>query len=307
MLIEITATAVSYAQAEALLAAGVDNLYFGSRQFGIHLGNDFSEKEQAELIRLIHSYGKKAIIAANGLLHPAQMAKLPEYLKFLAAEKADAVVFGDPGAVYSLRRAAPALPFFYDGETLITNPHQIDFWKKQGAAGVFLARELPKDELFAIAEAATIPAWLLVFGATAINHSKRHLLRNYFQFVEKSEDTEQKRGWFLAEPEDAATHYSIYEDEQGSYVFADKDINLLPKLPELFAGGLNHWFLDGLYYPAEDFTAICGIFTAVKQHLEEHSLTKAVLHEAEEALQQRIPQGRTTDLGFYALDPKEIR
>lgn len=60
-MIEIITTVESFNQAEELLKAGVDTLYFGEEQFGLRLPASFTRKEQRELVELAHKYGKKRI------------------------------------------------------------------------------------------------------------------------------------------------------------------------------------------------------------------------------------------------------
>lgn len=60
----------------------------------------------------------------------------------------------------------------------------------------------------------------------------------------------------MSEPKNIDTHYSIYEDLNGTHVFATNDINLLPELDELLSAGLRTWKLDGLYTKGDDFVKL---------------------------------------------------
>ncbi len=64
-----------------------------------------------------------------------------------------------------------------------------------------MAREIPSEELFDISKNLEIPAEVLVYGPSVIHHSKRTLLRNYYNFTKADEtDLSRQRGLFLAEP-----------------------------------------------------------------------------------------------------------
>ena len=128
-MIELIATAESMAQAEELLAVGVDTLYIGEEDFGLRLPYSFSREEQKALIDLAHANGKKVNVSINGIMHPDKMKKIPEYLAFLADVKPDHVVVGDTGVIYLLQEYD--LPYIYDAETLVTNARQINFWQKK--------------------------------------------------------------------------------------------------------------------------------------------------------------------------------
>jgi collagenase-like PrtC family protease len=293
------------AQAEELLAVGVDTLYIGEEDFGLRLPYSFSREEQKALIDLAHANGKKVNVAINGIMHPDKMKKIPEYLAFLADVKPDHVVVGDTGVIYLLQEYD--LPYIYDAETLVTNARQINFWQKKGAVGAVLAREVPFEEMQRLSQHVEVPVEVLVYGATCIHQSKRPLLDNYFNYTKQSESTSKERGLFISEPKKAETHYSIYEDQHGTHIFADNDLNLIKELSELNQAGYQTWKLDGLFTPGANFVAIAKVFAEAKAAIETNSWDDAMVDNAQQEIQKYHPVGRGMDTGFYHLDPTAIK
>ena len=304
-MIELIATAESMAQAEELLAVGVDTLYIGEEDFGLRLPYSFSREEQKALIDLAHANGKKVNVAINGIMHPDKMKKIPEYLAFLADVKPDHVVVGDTGVIYLLQEYD--LPYIYDAETLVTNARQINFWQKKGAVGAVLAREVHFEEMQRLSQHVEVPVEVLVYGATCIHQSKRPLLDNYFNYTKQSESTSKERGLFISEPKKAETHYSIYEDQHGTHIFADNDLNLIKELSELNQAGYQTWKLDGLFTPGANFVAIAKVFAEAKAAIETNSWDDAMVDNAQQEIQKYHPVGRGMDTGFYHLDPTAIK
>ncbi|MFQ9629944.1 MAG: peptidase U32 family protein [Enterococcus avium] len=304
-MIELIATAESMAQAEELLAVGVDTLYIGEEDFGLRLPYSFSREEQKALIDLAHANGKKVNVAINGIMHPDKMKKIPEYLAFLADVKPDHVVVGDTGVIYLLQEYD--LPYIYDAETLVTNARQINFWQKKGAVGAVLAREVPFEEMQRLSQHVEVPVEVLVYGATCIHQSKRTLLDNYFNYTKQSESTSKERGLFISEPKKAETHYSIYEDQHGTHIFADNDLNLIKELSELNQAGYQTWKLDGLFTPGANFVTIAKVFAEAKAAIETNSWDDAMVDNAQQEIQKYHPVGRGMDTGFYHLDPTAIK
>lgn len=304
-MIELIATAESMAQAEELLAVGVDTLYIGEEDFGLRLPYSFSREEQKALIDLAHANGKKVNVAINGIMHPDKMKKIPEYLAFLADVKPDHVVVGDTGVIYLLQEYD--FPYIYDAETLVTNARQINFWQKKGAVGAVLAREVPFEEMQRLSQHVEVPVEVLVYGATCIHQSKRPLLDNYFNYTKQSESTSKERGLFISEPKKAETHYSIYEDQHGTHIFADNDLNLIKELSELNQAGYQTWKLDGLFTPGANFVAIAKVFAEAKAAIETNSWDDAMVENAQQEIQKYHPVGRGMDTGFYHLDPTAIK
>ena len=303
-MIELITTVASVDQAKAMLAAGVDTIYFGEETFGLRLPYSFSRTEQQELVNLAHAAGKKAAIAVNGIMHPEKMKIVPEYLAFVKEIGTDQIVVGDPGVVYVMMQDEKlATPFIYDGETLVTSARQINFWGKKGAVGAVLAREVPFAEMKELAPQLTIPTE----GATCIHQSKRPLLQNYYNYTKQDESTSKERNLFLSEPKKPETHYSIYEDSHGTHIFADNDVDLMNELAQLAQTGFRTWKLEGLFTDEENFVAVAQLFVTAKAAILAGTWDETQAKALDEKLRALHPDKRGLDTGFYYLDPNKIR
>ncbi|EOT39067.1 peptidase U32 family protein [Enterococcus columbae] len=306
-MITIIATVESIEQAHKLLPS-VDVLFFGEERFGLRLPHHFSREEQRQLVQLAHSQGKKAMVAVNGIMHPEKMKEVPEYLAFLKEIEVDVISLGDPGIVYIMRKQPElALPFVYDGETLVTSARQMNFWAKKGAIGAVLAREVPFEEMKIMSQELVIPAEVLVYGATCIHQSLRPLLKNYYNFTQQNESVAKERGLFLAEPKKAETHYSIFEDSHGTHIFADKDIQLMNELTDLVEYQFTTWKLDGIFCPGDDFVAIAECFDQARKAIEANHFTEALCAQLNATIEQHHPANRELTTGFYYMDPDAIK
>lgn len=306
-MIELVATAESVDQAKALITAGIDVLYIGEDEFGLRLPASFSQDEIAEITEFAHKHGKKVRIALNFIMHNDRINKVVPYLKFLLETGVDSITIGDPGIVQLMRKNNISIPYFYDGQTLVTSARQINFWTKRGAAGAVLARELTYPELKAIADQVSVPAEVLVYGATCIHHSKRPLVQNYFHFVDSTEDSGKERGLFISEPKNKDTHYSIYEDINGTHIFATNDVNLLPELKTLADAGLTEWKLDGIFTKGDRYVSIAKLFVEAKSAIEKEQWTDVLAEKLNERLIALHPAERELDKGFYSKDPSEVQ
>ncbi|MDR0614934.1 MAG: U32 family peptidase [Lactobacillales bacterium] len=306
MKITITATADSVLQAKKLLKAGVDVLYIGESAFGLRLAISFTREELKEVVSLAHQVQAKVTVAANALMHPDKIKNVLEYLRFLEEILADQIVVSDPGVIFLLQKAGLNLPFIYEASTFVTSARQVNFWAQKGAIAAVLAREIPAKELFLMRDQFLIPTEMLVYGATVIQHSKRPLLQNYFNFIKINEDQSPARDWSLIEPQDPHSHYSIFEDDHGTHIFANNDLNLLLELEKLASWGYHYWKLEGLYTPEENFVKIVELFVKAKSMLKagKWDLAKATL--LDEAVRCYHPQNRGLDTGFFALEPEDI-
>lgn len=306
-MIEISTTLDSMEQAKQLVELEIDVLCFGEEEFGLRLPHYFTRDEMKELVELAHAHNKKARVAVSAIMHPDKMEKIPEYLTFLESIGVDDIIVGDPGVIYVLQRDGYDLPYIYNAETMVTSSRQVNFWAKRGAKGAILAREIPFEELKNIAKDTQVFTEVLVYGATCIHHSKRPLITNYFNFTKQQDNVSKEDGLFISEPKDEETHYSIFEDNHGTHIYATNDVDLMFELKELYDAGLTHWKLDGIYTPGEDFVSIVSCFIEAKQALEAGTWTEHLAKTLQKSVMEHHPVGRSLDTGFYYLDPEDIK
>lgn len=305
-MIELIATAESIGQAGKLLDAGIDTLYIGEDEFGLRLPASFTREEQQELIRSAHQAGRKVTAAVNALMHNDRIGTVVPYLKFLEEAGADAVTVGDPGVIHLMKTHGIDLPYIYDAQTMVTSANQVNFWAKRGAVGAVLARELTQEELALISEQTTVPVEVLVYGATCIHQSKRPLVHNYFNYV-GDDKSPQERSLFLSEPKKEDTHYSIYEDRNGTHIFATNDVNLLPHLGVLKEAGIRQWKLDGLYTKGDRFVEIASLFIEAKAAVENGTWNAELAAVIDAQIHSLHPAGRSLDEGFFVKNPEDIQ
>lgn len=303
----ITATAESIDQVKSLLAAGVDRIYVGEADYGLRLPHAFSYDDLRQIAALVHKAGKELTVACNALMHQDMMDRIKPFLDLMKEIAVDYLVVGDAGVFYVNKRDGYDFKLIYDTSVFVTSSRQINFWGQHGAVESVLAREIPSEELFALADNLDYPAEILVYGASVIHHSKRPLLENYYHFTKIDDEVSRERGLFLAEPGDPDSHYSIYEDNHGTHIFINNDIDMMTKLGELYAHGLTHWKLDGVYCPGENFVAITKLFIKAKALLESGQFTTELAQQLDAEVQGLHPVGRGLDTGFYDFDPKTVK
>ncbi|MCD3433433.1 U32 family peptidase [Streptococcus equi subsp. zooepidemicus] len=303
----ITATAESIDQVKSLLAAGVDRIYVGEADYGLRLPHAFSYDDLRQIAALVHKAGKELTVACNALMHQDMMDRIKPFLDLMKEIAVDYLVVGDAGVFYVNKRDGYDFKLIYDTSVFVTSSRQVNFWGQHGAVESVLAREIPSEELFALADNLDYPAEILVYGASVIHHSKRPLLENYYHFTKIDDEVSRERGLFLAEPGDPDSHYSIYEDNHGTHIFINNDIDMMTKLGELYEHGLTHWKLDGVYCPGENFVAITKLFIKAKILLESGQFTPELAQQLDAEVQGLHPVGRGLDTGFYDFDPKTVK
>ena len=306
-MIELIATAESFEQAKELLLKGVDRVVVAEEVFGLRLPGYLSFEEMAELTEFAHSLGKKVIVAANAILHNEKIELARSFLSKIKAIGVDQLLVGDTGMIQIMKEADYYLPYIYDASVLVTSHGQINFWKQYGAVEAMIAREVPFVELEEIAPKVEIPFITQVYGAQCIHQSKRQLLDNYFNYIEKEPLDFSKRHLFLSEPTKKQTHYSIYQDSHGTHIFANNDVHLLEQLPMLASIGAKLWYLDGIYTPGQQFVEIAEAYHAARTMLENGSLDAENLARLDEKVKANQPINRELSTNFFLYEAEKVK
>lgn len=307
-MIEVITTPHSVKDAEELMKAGVDTVVVGEDQFGLRLPASFNLDEIAEVCRLAKEYGVKVNVAVNSIFHNDGIDAVKEYLPQLAQLEINAILLGDPGVVQVMRDLELEIDFIFDGHTIVTSSRHVNFWAKRGSIGAVMSREVPFEELKVLAPKADVPLEVLVYGTTCIHHSRRSLLENYGDFIDHPGiETDRNKPLYISEPMKKDTHYSIYEDRNGTHIFSNNDLNLMEELGELYEVGIKNWKLNGLFIEPETYLEIVKLFIQAKFLFIKDMWTEETAKELSQKVQETHPKNRGLDTGFFWLDPDDIQ
>nr|WP_106780063.1 peptidase U32 family protein [Lysinibacillus timonensis] len=299
---ELLVTPKSVEHIRALIEAGADAFVVGEQKFGLRLAGEFSIENLKEATALIHAANKKVYVAVNALFHNDRLEELDNYLKELQQMNVDAIIFGDPAVLMSVREQGITTPLHWNPETTATNWFQANYWAERGAKRAVLARELSLDEVLEIKEHAKPEIEVQVHGMTCMFQSKRKLLGNYFLYrdeVMEIENRKENRNMFLHD-KDRKNKYPIYEDLNGTHIFSPNDICLIDELTDLFEAGIDSLKFDGVLQTEEYITTVTNLYRqaidAYYKHGEEayDELKNSLLEKIEEIQ----PPLRPLDTGF---------
>ncbi|MCR8969727.1 peptidase U32 family protein [Facklamia sp. 7083-14-GEN3] len=306
-MIKLIATAESIGQAKKLIDLGIDQIVIGEEVFGLRLPAYFSFDEMKEIIEYAHHNKKEVIIAMNAILHNEQIKQARSFLKKIKEIGADQIMVGDTGLIQILKDEKLYIPYIYNASVLMTSSGQVNFWAKYGAKRAFVASEVPFVELKDMLAESQIPLIYQVYGSTCIHQSRRRLLNNYFNYIHKDVEELTDRDLFLSEPNKKDSHYSIYTDQHGTHIFANKDLNLIEYLPDLASTKQTHWYLDGLFTPEEEFKQIARHFVRVKELIEQDQVTLEGLKLHRAAVEQYHTKNRELGTGFFLYEADQVQ
>ncbi|MEH7305867.1 peptidase U32 family protein [Neobacillus drentensis] len=285
-----------------LIDAGADAFVVGEQRYGLRLAGEFTRQDVQKAIELAHSKGKKVYVAMNAIFHNEKMDELDDYIKFVSDAKADAIIFGDPAVLMTVREIAPDMKMHWSTETTGTNWFTCNYWGKKGAKRAVLAREINMDAIIETKENAEVEIEVQVHGMSCMFQSKRSLLGNYYEYQGKVLEIENRKmgkNMFLHDKE-RENKYPIFEDENGTHIMSPNDMCIIDELQEMLEAGVNSFKIDGILKSSEYILAVTKAYRAAIDLFSEdpdaYEDKKDELLAEIEAIQ---PENRLLDTGFF--------
>ncbi|MCE4956184.1 peptidase U32 family protein [Macrococcoides caseolyticum] len=298
---ELLVTPKSISHIKTLIEAGADAFVIGEQQFGLRLAGEFNREALKEAVELIHTHGKKAYVAVNGIFHNEHLDAVEDYMKYLHEIKPDAILFGDPAIVMYEREMGNTIPLQWNQETLVTNHFQVNYWGERGANRAVLARELSLDEVINIKKHSNVQIEVQVHGMTCMFQSKRQLLGNYFLYQDKVMKIENReiKDEMLLYDEERNNKYPIFEDLNGTHIMSPNDICVIEELEELIEAGIDSFKIDGVRHSEEYITTVTKAYRkALDLYEEDVEAYEDAKFDLVDMIEEIQPEHRPLDQGF---------
>jgi len=127
---ELLAPAGNMEKLKMAILYGADAVYLGGEAYGLRAqGGNFSRAELAEAARFVHARGKKLYATVNVYPHNAELAALPEYLRFLRNVAVDAILVSDLGVFSIAKETTPDLPVHISTQANTVNYEAASAWE----------------------------------------------------------------------------------------------------------------------------------------------------------------------------------
>ena len=307
---ELLAPAGGMEQLRAALRFGADAVYGGMKHYGLRaFAGNFDAQELAQAVELCHRQGKKFYVTMNIFPFDDQLPGFVEAARQAWEIGVDAAIVSDLGAICTLREQVPGLALHVSTQASTVNAPSVRHYRDLGCRRVILAREMSLSRLAALGAAvgADMELETFVHGASCVAWSGRCLLSAALTGRSGNQGAcAQPCRWEYAVMEKTrpGEYLPVCEDENGSYLFSARDLNLMPLLPQLTAAGISSLKIEGRmkteYY-------VATVVSAYRRALD-------ALAQGEESFQAALPgllaeldcaSHRDSDTGFLLGTPQQ--
>ena len=249
---ELLAPAGTYEKAKVAFMYGADAVYAGTSKLSLRTRTEMQFDDLLNTVKLAHSLNKKVYVAMNIYARDDEYELIKEEAKHLDEIGVDGIIIADGGIVDIVKEYAPNTEVHISTQANVVSLHSCNFWYKNGAKRVILARELSKDEIKHITEHKPngLDIEMFVHGAICYSYSGRCYMSDYMAGRSANcGDCAQPCRWsynlYVEEKNNPGEFLPIDYDEKGTYIFSSKDMCLLKDIPTIFDLGVDSLKIEG--------------------------------------------------------------
>ena len=262
-MVELLSPAGNFEKMKAALRFGADAVYLAGKRFGMRASADnFSEEELREACAYCHALGKKLYLTVNITPRWYEFDDLDRWLRGLRGIGVDALIVADPAVLELAKEALPEAQLHISTQAGVVSPRDADFWRRQGASRVVLARELTFEDIAAIRRDCSkeLEIEAFIHGSMCVSFSGRCLLSEHLIGRDANRGMcAQPCRWNyklyeIEEEKRPGLRFPIEESDRGTFIMSSKDMCMIEHIPELMESGITSFKIEGrmksAYYTA---------------------------------------------------------
>ena len=250
--IELLAPAGSFEKAKIAFEYGADAVYCGTSSLSLRTRADMGNDDLIKTIEYAHSIGKKVHVTLNIFAWDEKYEEIIEMAKILNKVKPDAIIAADGGVIEILKQYAPDIPIHVSTQANVVSLQSANFWYKNGAKRVIMAREANKEQIKYIMKNKPKELEVEMFGHGAIcfAYSGRCFLSDFLSGRSANlGDCAQSCRWsynvYVEEKNNPGQFMPVEDNPNGTTIFSSKDLCLIKELPEIINMGVDSLKIEG--------------------------------------------------------------
>ena len=212
-------------------------------------------------------YGADAVYIGNIYAWDNMYDEVIKQAKLLNKLKPDGIIASDGGVIEILKKEAPEVDVHISTQANVVSSHTANFWYKNGAKRVILARELDKKQIKQIIKNTDmgLEVEMFVHGAVCFGYSGRCFLSDFLASRSANlGDCAQSCRWaynvYVEEVNNPGNLMPVEYDEKGTYIFSSKDLCLIKEIPEIVDMGVDSLKIEGRLKTEYYLASVIGIY-----------------------------------------------
>ena len=237
---------------ETYMNMDVDALMLGLKNYTTYL--DYSFDINAIRIITSHKGNKEIYVLVNRIIENTEIEETRKILKELASLNIDGIVILDMGLLQIAKEEHMLNKIVFSPSTYITNKDTAAYFSSYGIKRLSPSREISLNNILEIKNNIKCEMEVMVYGHRNIFYSKRHLLdlynENYHTDVKVSYLKEEKR----------ESLFPIKQNEQGTFVYSEKPLNLIKYLDKFIENNIDYINLESNFIDEKELSKVATEF-----------------------------------------------
>ncbi len=276
---------------DAVISAGADAVYLGSKKFNMRLHRsdyNFTDEQLAEAVKFAHDHGVKTYITINNLLSDLEIMELRIFLEFLQDVGADAVIVQDLGAVGLIN--SMGLDIELHSSTMM-NTHSVlmaDELKSLGVSRIIVSRDITVAQAKEIHEKCDIEVEFFVHGDMCAAQSSQCYASGvlFGKSGNRGECMKPCRWKYGLVESNSGEHFGVVNE---GHFLAMNDLCLLQQIPSLAQAGICSFKIEGRMRDATFLKEVISIYRrAIDTYLASPSFYYADMEDIEKIYKSRV-------------------
>lgn len=249
---ELLAPAGTYERAKIAYLYGADAVYAGTADLSLRTRVNIGNEDFVKIAELAKKMDKKIYAAMNIYAFDKDYDKVKTQAKLLNDMGVDAVILSDGGVLDIVREYAPDVDIHISTQANTVSLGTCEFWHRNGAKRVILARELSRDKIKFMVDNKPddLELEMFIHGAVCVGYSGRCILSNYLIGRASNQgDCAQPCRWnynvYIEEKNNPGKMLPVEEDNRGTYLLSAKDLCLINRIPEIVDMGIESLKIEG--------------------------------------------------------------
>ena len=249
---ELLAPAGTFEKAKVAFMYGADAVYAGTSKLSLRTRTTMEFDDLLNTVKLAHSLDKKVYVAMNVYARDNEYDLIKKEASYLDEIGVDGIIVADGGVAEVVKEYASNTELHISTQANVCSLHTCNFWYKNGANRIILARELNKDEIKYITQNKPngLDIEMFIHGAICYSYSGRCYMSDYMAGRSANHgDCAQPCRWaynlYVEEKNKPGEMMPVEYDEKGTYIFSSKDMCLLNDMPTVFDIGVDSLKIEG--------------------------------------------------------------
>lgn len=297
--VELLAPAGRRAALQAVLEAGADAVYLGTRQFNMrrHRADfNFTDDQLAEAVALTHAMRRRVYVTLNAMIGETELHEVRDLLRRLADMKVDAVIVQDLAMIQLVRELGVDISLH---ASTMMNVHHAEHARALKAAGVvriIASRDISLQAIGEIGRSADIEVECFVHGDMCVCQSGQCSMSGvlFGKSANRGECMKPCRWFYELVNTDSGEASARIEE---GHLLAIRDLCLVQNIPDIIQAGISSMKIEGRMRDPEYLGRLVNLYRkAIDQYYASPSSFQLRIESAEELYQLRVRRQSTLTL-----------